>query len=201
MAERATAQPNYERHLFVLSIFYLLGLRISEVSSQAGAERTMACFYKDRKGLWWFEAIGKGNKTREVAVPDAMLDALLRYRKTLGLSGLPTPDEQTPLLPKHKGRGGLGQRQVRQVVSEAFTSAADALRQKGLVEDADHLMAATVHWLRHTAISDDVISRPGEHVRDDVGHANLSTTSLYIDVLDEQRHASAKEKKLVPDID
>jgi len=35
--------------------------------------------------------------------------------------------------------------------------------------DADNLQSATVHWIRHTGISDDVKKRPKEHVRDDAG--------------------------------
>jgi site-specific recombinase XerD len=105
----------------------------------------------------------------------------------------------SPLLPKLKGVGGLGQRQVRHVISEAFSIAEQELRIQGHADEADHLCTATVHWLRHTAISDDVIHRPGEHVRDDVGHENLSTTSLYIDVMDEKRHQSAQSKTLLPD--
>jgi site-specific recombinase XerD len=196
---KAQASEIYERHLFLLSTFYLLGLRISELSSHSNQTCVMSSFYKDRKGLWWYEAHGKGNKIREVAVPDAMLDALTRYRRVLGLSDLPATGELTPLLPKLKGYGGLGQRQIRHIISQAFDIAEQQLICRGEVEEAEHLKAATVHWLRHTAISDDVLQRPGEHVRDDVGHESLSTTSLYIDVLDEQRHASAKQKTLLPE--
>ncbi len=196
--QKADASPKFERHLFLLSIFYLLGLRISELSSDQRF-KAMSTFYKDRKGLWWYEAHGKGNKIREVAVPDAMLSALRRYRRCLGLSDLPHASDMSPLLPKLKGVGGLGQRQVRHVISEAFSIAEQELRVQGHADEADHLCTATVHWLRHTAISDDVIHRPGEHVRDDVGHENLSTTSLYIDVMDEKRHQSAQSKTLLPD--
>ncbi|MDC3180938.1 tyrosine-type recombinase/integrase [Gammaproteobacteria bacterium] len=195
--QKADTCKKYERHLFLLSTFYLLGLRISELSSD-DRFKSMSTFYADRKGRWWYEAHGKGNKIREVAVPDAMLDALRRYRRSLGLSDLPSASDLNPLLPKIKGVGGLGQRQVRYVISEAFSIAEEQLRIDGHADEAGHLAAATVHWLRHTAISDDVLNRPGEHVRDDVGHENLSTTSLYIDVLDEKRHESAQLKTLLP---
>jgi meiotically up-regulated gene 157 (Mug157) protein len=81
-------------------------------------------------------------------------------------------------------------------VAESFNFAIESLVRDGLTHDVDNLKQATVHWLRHTSISDDVMHRPSEHVRDDVGHANIATTSLYLDVLDEKRHESAKDKKL-----
>ena len=59
------------------------------------------------------------------------------------------------------------------------------------------LMAATVHWLRHTGISEDVKSRPREHVRDDAGHNSSATTNKYIDVELRARHRSAKNKPIV----
>jgi hypothetical protein len=52
----------------------------------------------------------------------------------------------------------------------------------------------TVHWLRHTGISDDVKHRPREHVRDDAGHGSGAITDRYIDVDLKERHHSAKNK-------
>ena len=43
------------------------------------------------------------------------------------------------------------------------------------------LKAATVHWLRHTGISEDVKIRPREYVRDDAGHQSMQTTDRYIE--------------------
>lgn len=63
-------------------------------------------------------------------------------------------------------------------------------------DDADFLMTATVHWLRHTGISDDVKHRPREHVRDDAGHSSSAITDRYIDIELKERNASAKAKKI-----
>ncbi len=194
--DMSAENPKFERHLFILSMFYLLGLRISEISQNDKSYKPMNLFYRDSKQRWWFEAHGKGNKLRNVAVPDSMIEGLKRYRKVLGLAALPTPDDLSPLVPKLRGLGGLQARQIRSLVSDMFGYAIDALIRDGLTDDANNMRQATVHWLRHTSISDDVIKRPSAHVRDDVGHANIATTSLYIDVLDEKRHESAKDKKL-----
>ena len=54
---------------------------------------------------------------------------------------------------------------------------------------------ATVHWLRHTGISEDFKYRPREHVRDDAGDANMQTTDRYIESDNRERLASRKQKK------
>jgi site-specific recombinase XerD len=194
--QMANVNSKYERNLYIISLFFLLGLRISEIAKVNSQEKPMNLFYQDKDLRWWFEAHGKGNKKRDVAVPDAMLEALSQYRKSIGLMSLPAINDQTPLVPKIKGEGGLAARQIRQLVSEVFDQAYMSLIKDGYVDQAQSLKQATVHWLRHTAISEDVLHRPAEDVRDDVGHENISTTSLYIDVMDAKRHASAKYKKM-----
>jgi integrase len=53
-----------------------------------------------------------------------------------------------------------------------------------------------VHCLRHTGISEDVKTRPREHVRDDAGHSSGATTDRYIDVERQAHHQSALKKSL-----
>ena len=72
------------------------------------------------------------------------------------------------------------------------------LEQEGYAEEATQLGAATVHWLRHTGISEDVKFRPREHVRDDAGHGSSAITDRYIDVELKARHASARKKIIDP---
>lgn len=197
--EMAKVDPIYERTLFLTSAFYLLGLRISELAHNTDRVATMGNFAPDKRGLWWFTTVGKGNKLRDVAVPDELLDALKRYRISLGLPPLPSRDEQTPLLLKLKGKQGLGTRQIRNLVQDVFNRAIDKLTKVGKLDEAQDLANATVHWLRHTAISSEVEYRPREHIRDDVGHENPATMDKYIDTDRVARHLSAKHKKLKPE--
>lgn len=194
---KAEQNPLFERHLFALSAFYLMGIRISELAQTQNRVPQMRDFFRDHEGLWWFQTVGKGNKQREIAVADSMLDALRRYRNYLGLTHLPAPSEATPILPKQRGTGGIGIRQLRNVVQEAFDLATEKLQQDGQAEEADHLRSATVHWLRHTSISHDVQHRPREHVRDDAGHQSIQITDKYIDIDVKARHASAQGKTLL----
>jgi site-specific recombinase XerD len=187
----------YERHLFLLSMFFLLGLRISEVAHTEKRMPKMTDFIQDAHQCYWFATVGKGNKYREIAVCDAMLDMLVRYRRWLKLTDYPMPAEQTPLCPKQKGQGGIGVRQVRYLIQESFQMAIDQLHQEGDHDEAQSLQNATVHWLRHTSISADVQYRPREHVRDDAGHDNVTITDRYIDVDLQERHRSARTKQLL----
>ncbi len=186
----------YERHLFILSLFYLLGVRISEISRNEMYAPIMGDFYPDQNNNWWFRVVGKGNKVRDIAVPNAMLNQLKRYRLFLGLTPMPIRDEKTTLLKNLRNNNGLGIRQVRLLVQESFNQARDNLIREGKNDAAVDLMAATVHWLRHTAISADVKTRPREHVRDDAGHESVNTTDKYIDIERDERHKSARSKKL-----
>jgi site-specific recombinase XerD len=179
----AAEQPQiHERTLFVMNALFAMYLRISELVDTSRWQPQMGHFQADQEGNWWFLTVGKGNKEREISVSDAMLAALKRYRFSRGLSGLPMP-------------GGIAStRQIRGIVQKCFDAAAEKMRTNGFTEDAERLSAATVHWLRHTGISEDVKHRPREHVRDDAGHGSSAITDRYIDVERAERHASARQK-------
>lgn len=196
--EMVKQDSQHERTLFLMSAFYLLGLRISELAYASDRMATMGSFAPDKRGLWWYTTVGKGNKIRDVAVPNELLNALKRYRTYLNLPPLPHRDEPTPLFPKQKGKDGLGTRQIRNIVQSVFDLAIDKLYAAGKNDEAEDLATATVHWLRHTAISNEVEYRPREHIRDDVGHENPATMDKYIDTDRVARHESAQSKKLKP---
>ena len=190
----------HERSLFIMRCLFAMYLRISELVADERSTPVMGDFQKDMDGNWWLRVVGKGNKARMVTVSDDMLSALKRYRSFLGLSELPHAGEQTPLVPKLRGRGPVtSTRQIRYLVQYCFDRTLERMRQDGLERDAEELKVATVHWLRHTGISEDVKHRPKEHVREDAGHASLATTDRYIDTEMRERHASARNKKLKPD--
>lgn len=187
----------HERTLFVMNCLFGMYLRISELVADERSAPVMGDFRRDLDGHWWFHVVGKGNKSRIVTVSDAMLNALRRYRSHLNLSALPTADDRTPLVQKTLGHGPVtSTRQIRAIVQYCFDRAYERMREQGMEEDAAELKSATVHWLRHTGISEDVKIRPREHVRDDAGHASMQTTDRYIESDLRERHASGRAKKL-----
>ena len=194
------AQENpqkHERTYFILSLLFGMYLRISEVCASERWIPTMNDFAKDSNGRWWFTTVGKGNKERQIAVSDAMLTSLTRWRRFLGFSPLPSVGDNSPLIPKIRGNGPMSDTApIRRLVQLCFDRAADELRRMNENEEADNLASATVHWLRHTGISEDVKIRPREHVRDDAGHSSSATTDRYIDIELTERHRSARNKKI-----
>jgi site-specific recombinase XerD len=198
-AQMAVDDPlNHERTLFIMYALFGMYLRISELVETTRWAPQMGHFQRDLEGNWWFLTVGKGNKEREISVSDEMLGALRRYRQSRGLSALPAPGESTPLIHKTRGKGGItSTRQIRGIVQKCFDLAEAKLRSEGSLEEAQRLSEATVHWLRHTGISEDVKFRPREHVRDDAGHGSSAITDRYIDVERTERHASARNKKVI----
>jgi hypothetical protein len=85
---------------------------------------------------------------------------------------------------------------IRSIVQGCFDQAIARLAAQEQPEEAEAMMDATVHWLRHTGISDDVKIRPREHVRDDAGHSSGAITDKYIDIELKERHKSAKRKPI-----
>lgn len=194
--QRAEIDTHHERTVFILSCLYSMYLRISELIANERWTPTMSDFFKDAQDHWWFKTVGKGNKLRQIAVSDDMLNALKRYRICyLELSPLPVLGETTPLIghSKNSNRAMKDSRTIRKIVQECFDDAATVLKQKS-PEEAENLQIATVHWLRHTGISEDVKHRPREHVRDDAGHSSGAITDKYIDVELKARAKSAKHK-------
>lgn len=200
----------HERTLMMVSLMYSCYLRISEVSGRPGYSPVMSQFRRDPKtGVWgFFIPESKGGKRRTIAVSNALLAALKRYRAFLGLSALPAPDEQVPLFVRHRKTGhgreqglinaNLGDRQIRDCLQLLFGRAADRAEQDGFTHDAAEMRAMTPHSLRHTGISHDINlhRRPLSHVQTDAGHDSIDTTSRYLHTTRTERHESAAGKKL-----
>ncbi len=158
----------HERTLFILSCTYLMYLRISELVASDRWVPQMRHFYQDEHKNWWFVTVGKGNKKRTIAVCEAMVTALKRYRKSRHMiPEMPTPADTSYLMHDLKGNGPItSDRPLRNIVQHCFDNAAEWLRKDGLSQEAAILDTATFHWLRHTGISDDINKRgrPIAHV-------------------------------------
>ena len=199
----AIQEPHkHERTLFIVSLLFGMYLRISEVVASERFTPCMNHFMKDANGAWWFKTVGKGNKERHIAVSDAMLNSLIRWREFLGLAPLPGVSDTSPLIPKLRGQGPMSDTApIRRLVQLCFDEAEARLRAINQADEADLLRAATAHWLRHTGISEDIKKRPRDHVREDAGHTSGVTTDRYIHIEKQARYDSARNKTiaLIPD--
>ncbi|TVR58721.1 MAG: integrase [Candidatus Competibacteraceae bacterium] len=190
-------RAHHLRVRWLFSLLYLCGLRISEV-----AGNTMGGFFRrsgsDGGERWWLEITGKGHRTRLVPATGELMAELARYRQAHDLPSLPQTGEETPLLlPIHGRPEAMTRSAVHLIVKTVFSRTAERLRAAGPDRrfQADLLEQASAHWLRHTAgsrMADGQLDL--RHVRDNLGHANLSTTSHYLHAEDDERHRETEER-------
>ncbi|WP_090811891.1 tyrosine-type recombinase/integrase [Paraburkholderia tuberum] len=190
-------RERYLRARWLFTLFYLGGLRISEVGGN-----TMGSFFcrRDADGheRWWLDVLGKGDKEGLVPSSAEMMMELGRYRRERGLSALPSRHEDTPLvLPLGKSMQPLPRSALHTIVKAIFAGAAERLRLRGdgFAAQADLLEQASALWLRHTAGSH--MADGGADlrtVRDNLRHASLTSTNIYLHTPDEERHRETVEK-------
>ena len=178
------------RYRWLFSLLYIGGLRISEVCNNS-----MGDFYwrrgADGRERWWLEIRGKGEKTRVIPATDELVSELMRYRKSNDLGPLHREGDSAPLLlPLIGGSKPMGRSAVHELVKTIFRETAARLRALGPDHEAaaSHVEKASAHWMRHTAGTHQSDNMDLKAVRDNLGHANISTTSIYVHTEDDVRH-------------
>jgi integrase len=93
--ETTREREHYLRLRWLVSLCYVCGLRISEITGNS-----MGGFFRrrDRDGeeRWWLEVLGKGDKLRIVPATDELMLELARYRRELSYPPYPVPGESPP---------------------------------------------------------------------------------------------------------
>ena len=180
----------YERLRFVCAMLYMLAPRAGELESHR-----MNSFQEER-GLWWWHVTGKGGKRAKIPVPDDMVQALVRFRKHLGLSAVPKRSDTTPLLVGLRSRAPITARRLNQILKRLFFQAADLLGP-ALEHKAEKLRAASAHWGRHTGITAKVDAGMEErYVQKDARHTDRRTTQRYIHEEERRWHQEAQKQRL-----
>ena len=184
------ARQHASRSRWLVSLLYIGGLRVSEICAA-----TMGAFFSQRasdgRERWWLEVLGKGGKTRLVPATGELMTELMRYRRSQGLSPLPVEGDGMPLvIPLIGPHKPMARSALHEVLKEIFRASAARLRAQGpeFEAAAAHLEAASAHWVRHTAGSHLSEKADLKVVRDNLGHANISTTSIYLHAEDDARH-------------
>jgi site-specific recombinase XerC len=195
----ANQDPLLERNLFVVCALKTLFLRISELSERDDWIPVMKHFWQDRQGNWWLKVLGKGRKIRDITVPDDFLHYLKRYRRSRNLSALPSPQDQSPLVEKIRGHGGMTARHLTRLVQQVLDAAYDRLSASQGSDAAQKLRIASTHWLRHTGASMEI--ERGRHLKDvseDLGHASMATTdTIYVQTDSQVRARSGKGRRVL----
>ncbi len=191
--ETARKIEEKERILFLFSLLYLLGPRLSEV-----AAHNMGSFF-ERRGKWWWRIIGKGSKLATVPVPSGAIEALSRYRLHLGLSSLPLPGDETPLILSVKGRKGIASGMIYKLVRNFVKKVAVVMREQDPAR-ADKLKQASTHWFRHTAITHQADAGIElRHIKKSARHAKIDTTALYLHSDNDSWHDAVQKHRMRKD--
>ena len=192
----ADTNPYHERTLFIIACLKSLYLRISELSARDNWQPVWKHYWQDDEGNYWLKVLGKGNKIRDVSVPNALLGYIDRYQ-AYRIDLQPLFGANSTLVTKQRGAGGMTARQLRRIVQSAFDLAHDKMLAEGFIHDARALREATSHWLRHTGASQDIATRPLKHMADDLGHASMGTTDkVYIQSDMKERAHTGKKREV-----
>jgi integrase len=180
----------YERLRFLCACLYLLAPRAGELETQR-----MNSFVEEH-GRWWWHVVGKGDKKAKVPVPDPMMEALIRYRRHMGLSAVPNYKDDTPLLVSVKDRSPITARRLNQVLKALFARAAASMPGH-LKHKAEKLLKASAHWGRHTGITAKVnAGMSARYVQKDARHSDARTTAMYVHEEDAAWHEEAQKQQL-----
>jgi len=151
---------------------------------------------------WLLRVIGKGQKEREVPLPIDVVGELAKYMVSRGLNADPEDfgnqgafllgkasdtAERAPGLSKGQRidpRQGIAATTFYDQIKAFFEDCAGVLRQQGGQGDAkgvERFQKASTHWMRHSHASHAIASgMPIEIAQQNLGHASLATTTVYV---------------------
>ena len=202
--EMLPATSSNARLGFALSLLYATGLRLSEVVAATVDDLQWVEYPADASDDqpmegWMLRVVGKGQKEREVPVPIEVISELAKYLTSRGLD--PDPEDfgnqGAHLLGKASDaaqrapglsnglridpREGIAASTFYDQVKAFFTDCADVLRGQGDAKGAERLAKASTHWMRHSHASHAIAAgMPIEIAQQNLGHASLATTTVYV---------------------
>ncbi|ALD90599.1 integrase/recombinase XerC [Cupriavidus gilardii CR3] len=170
--------PAAQRLRFILDFAYATGLRASElVGATLGDIRT------DERNDRWLHLVGKGGRPGKVALPPLARTALDQHLVQRGLPVTPARwDPRTPLIAslEQDSVTNITGTRLWMVMRRFFGQAADIIAGDHPTL-AEKLRRASPHWTRHTHATH-ALARGAEltTVRDNLRHASVATTSIYL---------------------
>ena len=191
------------RLAFAMKLLYATGLRLSEAVAASlddlrWVEYPADLNEADAVSGWMLTVVGKGGRVREVPVPAAVVEVLGDYLVSRGL-GREVADlanagaallgkasdgsTRAPGLVRHAvdPREGIAGTTLYDQIKRFFAECGDVLRLQGDVRGAERFARASTHWLRHSHASHAIASgMPIEIAQQNLGHASLATTTVYV---------------------
>ena len=193
-----------QRLAFGLHLLYATGLRLSEVVAATVDDLEWVEYPADASDNepvqgWLLRVIGKGQKEREVPVPVEVVGELSAYLSARGLD--PDPEnignqgahllgkasdaaERAPGLRAGRvfdPREGIAATTFYDQIKAFFEDCAAVLLRQGDAKGAERLRNASTHWMRHSHASHAIAAgMPIEIAQQNLGHASLATTTVYV---------------------
>ena len=199
-----TSTSANQRLIFGLHLLYATGLRLSEVVAATVDDLQWVEYPADAlddqamEG-WLLRVIGKGQKEREVPLPIDVVGELARYLESRGLD--PDPEDignqgafllgkasdaatRAPGLSTGQlfdPREGIAATTFYDQIKAIFADCASVLRGQGDGKGAERFARASTHWMRHSHASHAIAGgMPIEIAQQNLGHASLATTTVYV---------------------
>lgn len=204
----------HRRLRVALKLLYATGLRLSEVVAARLDDLQWVEYPPDAEDQsvvsgWLLRVLGKGQRLREVPVPDEVVAELSAYLAARGL--VPDPrapgqggagllgratdlDERAPNLRHHRHprshdvplpqadpQQGIAASTLYGQIKAFFRDCAQVLAAQGDTRGAERFARASTHWLRHSHASHTIArGLPIEIAQQNLGHASLATTTVYV---------------------
>ena len=193
-----------QRLRFALHLLYATGLRLSEVVAATVDDLQWVEYPADASDNepmqgWLLRVIGKGQKEREVPLPADVVGELARYLVSRGLDADPEDignqgafllgkasdaAERAPGLSTGRlfdPRHGIAATTLYDQIKRFFEDCASVLRRQGDSKGAERFDQASTHWMRHSHASHAIAGgMPIEIAQQNLGHASLATTTVYV---------------------
>jgi site-specific recombinase XerD len=193
-----------QRLTFGLHLLYATGLRLSEVVAATVDDLQWVEYPADASDDqpmegWLLRVIGKGQKEREVPLPIEVAGELARYLQSRRLDEDPQDignqgahllgkasdaAERAPGLSNGQAidpRQGIAATTFYDQTKRFFEDCASVLRGQGDAKGAERFEKASTHWMRHSHASHAIASgMPIEIAQQNLGHASLATTTVYV---------------------
>lgn len=206
-----------QRLTFGLHLLYATGLRLSEVVAATVDDLQWVEYPADASDDqpmegWLLRVIGKGQKEREVPLPADVVGELAKYLVSRGLDADPEDignqgafllgkasdaAERAPGLSTGQAidpRQGIAATTFYDQIKRFFEDCAGVLRGQGDAKGAERLEKASTHWMRHSHASHAIASgMPIEIAQQNLGHASLATTTVYV-TTEKRRRMKAIQK-------
>ncbi len=187
--QNAVSHAQHQRALrdrWLCALLYHSGLRRASVVGARMAD------IQRRQGHWSLQVTVKGGKQHRVPLGRVLLAELVYYRQQLELPDLPSPEEPWPLI-------GSLRDPARPLTPRSIGLLFEGLSAQCAAACPDLFLAAqirqlTCHGVRHTFATHSLLAGARlESVQKALGHAAITTTSIYARVTEDMQRELAEQ--------